>query len=77
MLADGYRMRAQELLAQATRARDTDQEIELLEGARDHFTYAIDFYRQAGDFANSRGNMSDAADQLGGILVRLQELGIW
>jgi tetratricopeptide (TPR) repeat protein len=77
MLADGYRMRAQELLAQATRARETDQEIELLEGARDHFTYAIDFYRQAGDFANSRGNMSDAADQLGGILLRLQELGIW
>ncbi len=77
MLADGYRMRAQELLSQATKARDTDQEVELLESSRDHFTYAIDYYRQAGNFANSKANMSDAADQLGGILLRLQELGIW
>lgn len=79
MLADGYRMRAQELLAQATRARDTDQEqeTELLETSRDHFTQAIELYREAGSFANARGNMADSAKQLQGILWRLEELGIW
>lgn len=77
MLADGYRMRAQELLGQATRARETDQEVELLESARDHFTQAIDLYRETGNFANARGNMADAAKQLQGILWRLEELGIW
>lgn len=77
MLADGYRMRAQELLSQATRARDTDEETELLESARDHFTQAIDLYREAGNFANARGNMADSAKQLQGILMRLEELGIW
>ncbi len=77
MLADGYRMRAQQLLSQATRARDTDQEVELLEASRDHFTSAIGLYRDAGNFANAKGNMNDAARQLQGILARLEELGIW
>jgi serine/threonine protein kinase/tetratricopeptide (TPR) repeat protein len=77
MLADGYRMRAQQLLAQATRVRDTDREVELLEASRDHFTQAIGLYRDAGNFANARGNMNDAARQLQGILARLEELGIW
>jgi serine/threonine protein kinase/tetratricopeptide (TPR) repeat protein len=77
MLADGYRMRAQEMLAQATRARDTDEETELLESARDHFTQAISLYREAGSFASARENMQDAANQLRGILARLEELGIW
>jgi hypothetical protein len=77
MLADGYRMRAQELLAQATRARDTDEETELLESSRDHFTQAINLYREAGSFASARENMQDAAKQLRGILARLEELGIW
>ncbi len=77
MLADGYRMQAQQLLAQAVRARDTDAEVELLEGARDHFTQAIGLYRDAGNFANAKRNMTDAAEQLRGILGRLEELGIW
>ena len=77
MLADGYRIQAQNLLARATRARGTDQETELLESARDHFTQAIDLYREAGNFANARGNMADSANQLQGILTRLEELGIW
>jgi eukaryotic-like serine/threonine-protein kinase len=77
MLADGYRMRAQELLAQATRERDTDAELGLLESSRDHFTQAIGLYRDAGSFANSKANMADAARQLQGILARLEELGVW
>ncbi|HKI01394.1 MAG TPA: serine/threonine-protein kinase [Thermoanaerobaculia bacterium] len=77
MLADGYRMRAKELLAQANRARGTDEETELLESARDHFTQAIGLYREAGSFAQARENMQDAANQLRGILDRLEELGIW
>ncbi|HEV8580898.1 MAG TPA: serine/threonine-protein kinase [Thermoanaerobaculia bacterium] len=77
MLADGYRMQAKQLLAQAIRARDTDQEIELLEATRDHFTQAIGLYRDAGSFANAKGNMADSAEQLRGVLARLEELGVW
>jgi len=77
MLADGYRMRAQQFLAQATAARDTDQEKQLLESARDNFTQAIGLYRDAGNFANAKGNMADSASQLQGILARLEELGVW
>lgn len=77
MLADGYRIQAQNLLARATRARGTDEETELLESARDHFTQAIGLYREAGNFANAHGNMTDSANQLQGILTRLEELGIW
>lgn len=77
MLADGYRMRAQELLGQATRARGTDQEVELLESSRDHFTQSIDLYREVGSFAEARKNMAAAAEQLQGVLWRLEELGIW
>lgn len=77
MRADGYRMRAKDLLAQANSAQGTEQEIELLEGARDNFTAAIEYYREAGNFANSKANMSDSADQLGDILLRLRELDVW
>lgn len=77
MLADGYRMRAQQLLANAVNARGTDHEVEMLEAARDHFTQAIGLYREAGNFANAKGNMDASAHQLQGILARLEELGIW
>jgi len=77
MLADGYRMQAQQLLANAVNARGTDHEVEMLEAARDHFTQAIGLYREAGNFANAKGNMAASAHQLQGILARLEELGIW
>ena len=77
MLADGYRMRAQQFLAQATAAHGTDQEKQLLESARDSFTQAIGLYRDAGTFANAKGNMTSSATQLQGILARLEELGVW
>jgi eukaryotic-like serine/threonine-protein kinase len=77
MLADGYRMRAGELMAQAARAHGTVGEIELLEAARDHFAQAIGLYRDIGSFANARRNMADAEQRLQAILARLEELEIW
>ncbi|MFL6192617.1 MAG: protein kinase domain-containing protein [Thermoanaerobaculia bacterium] len=77
MLGDGYRMQAEQILARAQGARGTDQEAELLESARDHYTQAINLYREVGSFASARANLTNSAAQLRGILSRLEELGIW
>ncbi|HEX9940880.1 MAG TPA: serine/threonine-protein kinase [Thermoanaerobaculia bacterium] len=77
MLADGYRMQAEILLAQAQKARGSDEELELLQRARDHYAQAIGLYREVGSFANAKGNMADSAEKLQGILARLEELGVW
>ncbi|HEY0553387.1 MAG TPA: protein kinase [Thermoanaerobaculia bacterium] len=77
MLADGYHAQAEQLLAQSQAARGTDQETELLEKARDAFTQTIGLYRDAGGFADSKKNMDTSAQELRGILSRLEELGIW
>jgi serine/threonine protein kinase len=76
VLADGYRMQAEQILAQSQGAKGTDQETELLERSRDTFTEAIGLYRQANGFANAKANMASAAEELRGILGRLEELGI-
>jgi hypothetical protein len=76
MLADGYHAEAQKLLAQSQAARGTDQETELLERSRDTYTQTIGLYRDAGNFADARSNMNAAAEELRGILDRLEELGV-
>jgi len=77
MLADGYRMAAEQVFSQARAAQGTDQETELLEKSRDTFTQSINLYREAGNFAGAKANMATAAQELKGILARLEELGIW
>jgi serine/threonine protein kinase len=77
MLADGYRMTAEQVFSQARAAQGTDQETELLERSRDTFTQAIGLYREAGNFADAKANMATAAQELRGILARLEELGVW
>jgi hypothetical protein len=77
MLADGYHAQGQQLLARSQAARGTDQETELLQQARDAFTQTISLYRDAGSFADARTNMAAAAQELRGILSRLEELGVW
>jgi tetratricopeptide (TPR) repeat protein len=77
MLADGYRMQAEQIFSQARAAQGTDQETELLEKARDTFTQSIGLYRDAGNFAGVKANMATAAQELKGILARLEELGVW
>lgn len=77
MLADGYRMAAEQILGQAVAAKDTDQETELLEKARDTFTQAIGLYRDAGNYADARANMAAAAQELRDVLGRLEALGDW
>jgi serine/threonine protein kinase len=76
MLADGYHAQAEQVLAQSQAARGTDQETELLERSRDIFTQTIGLYRDAGNFAGAKTNMAAAAQELRGILSRLEELGI-
>ncbi|MEO6192542.1 MAG: hypothetical protein ABIS20_05995, partial [Thermoanaerobaculia bacterium] len=76
MLADGYRMAAEQILAQAVAAKDTDEEAEMLERSRDTFTQAIGLYREAGNYADARANMAAAAQKLRGTLDRLEELGV-
>jgi hypothetical protein len=77
MLADGYRMTAEQVFTQARTAQGTDQETELLEKSRDTFTQSIGLYREAGNFADAKANMATAAQELRGILARLEELGVW
>jgi serine/threonine protein kinase len=77
MLADGYRAQAEQILSQARAAQGTDRETGLLEQSRDTFTQAIGLYRDAGGFANAKGNMAAAAQELRGVLARLEELGVW
>jgi serine/threonine protein kinase len=77
MLADGYRAQAEQTFSQARAAQGTDQEAELLEKTRDTFTQAIGLYREAGNFADAKGNMAAAAQELRGVLSRLEELGVW
>jgi serine/threonine protein kinase len=77
MLADGYRTQAEQILSQSQAVKGTDQEAELLERSRDTFTQAISLYREAGNFADVKGNMATAAQELRSVLSRLEELGVW
>ena len=46
--------------------------------SRDAFTQSIGLYRDAGNFADAKGNMATAAQELRSILDRLEEgLGVW
>ena len=60
MLADGYRMQGKGYLARAQRAEGSDDEIELLEKARDHLSQAVAFYADIPAFGNSKANRADA-----------------
>lgn len=77
MLADGYRMRGQELHSQAARVQERDEKIGLLESARDYYTQAIAMYGEVGGFANARANRAATEKQLDEVLSRLWDLGVW
>jgi serine/threonine-protein kinase len=77
MLADGNRMHAAELKAQADALRDSDREAELLQQARDRLDDALTLYREIPTFANARGNRAKAAELRTAINSRLVELGAW
>ncbi|HEV2844497.1 MAG TPA: serine/threonine-protein kinase [Thermoanaerobaculia bacterium] len=77
MLADGYRMRGQELHAQAARVRERDEQIGYLESARDYYTQAIAMYGEVGSFANARANRAATEKQLDEALSRLWDLGVF
>jgi serine/threonine protein kinase len=76
VLADGNRIQAEQILLQAQAAKGGEQETDLLEKSRDTFTAAIGLYREADGFGNAKANMAAAAEELRGVLARLEELGI-
>ncbi len=69
MLADGHRMRAQELMAGAAAVRGQSEETERLGEAREHLVQAIDLYAAIRGYADVRRNLLaserllDAVDQ--------------
>jgi serine/threonine protein kinase len=75
MLADGYRMRGRELFARAQRAEDPDEEVRLLEEARDHLSQSIAFYGEIPGFGDVRKNRAEAEAQLDEVTFRLWEMG--
>lgn len=67
MLADGYRTRGIELVADAQQRRGTDDETALLQRARDHFRKAKEIYGQMPNYGDSRRNLADVELRLAGI----------
>ncbi|HSK80367.1 MAG TPA: serine/threonine-protein kinase [Thermoanaerobaculia bacterium] len=75
MLADGYRMRGQELFAQAQKADGPENELRLLEMSRDHLSQSVAFYGEIPGFANVAANRTAAESSLDDVSYRLWELG--
>ncbi|HSF39501.1 MAG TPA: serine/threonine-protein kinase [Thermoanaerobaculia bacterium] len=75
MLADGYRMRGQELFAQAQKADGPENQLRLLEMARDHLSQSVAFYGEIPGFANVAANRAAAESSLDDVSYRLWELG--
>ncbi len=77
MLADGHRMRAAELAAQAEALRDHEQELPFLEEARNRLEDSLALYGQIPGYANSKSNRNKAVAQLETVNARLEELDAW
>jgi predicted Ser/Thr protein kinase len=73
MLADGHRMRAEELIAGAAAARGEPEEVEQLEQAREHLVQAIDLYDRMRGYADVRRNLTAAERRLAVVDQRLME----
>lgn len=77
MLADGHRMRGLQLQAVAAARRERDEEIGLLETARDHLRQASTRYQQIPAYADVSRNRAQAEQHLAQIEDRLWVLGVW
>jgi Protein kinase domain len=77
MLADGHRMRGLQLQVVAAERRERDEEIGLLETARDHLRQAITRYQQIPSYADVGRNRTQAEEHLAQIEDRLWVLGVW
>lgn len=75
MLADGYRMRGQEFLAQALKADGPENQLRLLEMAKDHLSQSVAYYSEIPGFANVAANRAAAESSLDDASYRLWELG--
>ena len=76
MLADAHRLQGQQLQAQAVAAQGTEPERDLLDKAKDHYTQAVDLYREITPYAEAKANRAAVEAQLELIDDRLTELGM-
>jgi serine/threonine-protein kinase len=74
MLADAHRLQGQQFQAKALAAQGTEQERELLTNAKDHYSQAVDLYRDISSFAEAKANRAAVEAQIELIDDRLSEL---
>ena len=74
MLADGFRKKGIELTARADKATRPEDQIELLEHAKQHFEQALTFYAEIQGYADSRANRADVEQRLQEVVGRLNHV---
>ncbi|HEX7183179.1 MAG TPA: protein kinase [Thermoanaerobaculia bacterium] len=74
MLADGFRMKGLEFHSRAQKTREVDDEVMLLERARDHYIQAINFYDEIPSYADARKNRAETERQLATVERRLDAI---
>lgn len=75
MLADAHRLQGQQLQAQAAASQGTEPERELLTNAKDHYTQAVDLYREISPYAEAKANRAAVEAQMELIDERLSDMG--
>jgi tetratricopeptide (TPR) repeat protein len=74
MLADGFRMKGLEFHNRSQKTREIDDEVMLLERARDHYVQAINFYDEIPSYADARKNRAETEKQLATVERRLDAI---
>lgn len=74
MLADGFRMKGLEFHNRAQKTREVDDEVMLLERARDHYIQAINFYDEIPSYADARKNRNETERKLADVERRLDAI---
>ncbi|MES1211032.1 MAG: hypothetical protein ABUL63_01730, partial [Acidobacteriota bacterium] len=74
MLADGFRRKGIELQSRAEKTDRADDQLELLDRARDHFNQALSFYAEIPGYASARANSADVEERLHDVESQLDHL---
>jgi tetratricopeptide (TPR) repeat protein len=74
MLADGFRRKGIEIQTRAEKTGRADDQLELLDRARDQFNQALSFYAEIPGYASARANSADVEERLHEVESRLDHL---
>jgi tetratricopeptide (TPR) repeat protein len=74
MLADGFRRKGIDLQARAEKTGRADDQLELLDRARDHFNQALSFYAEIPGYASASANSADVEERLHEVESQLDHL---